>query len=284
MTKIHLCITARENYARWACLCINSLIRRGGVAPSDIIVSIYAPLLGSRAAGMLRSMGVTLRVYGPEETVWSKFALLDRLFGEFPAITRVVQLDCDICLTEDLDFIGVVDGLTSGFDMLSYLAPSCRPTETFVGRSALYHSGFSPSGPPVSRNRLDAFLTGTFGFSLDSFEMALPELPWTYGGVMVIDRSLTHSLAWRSMVAFSYICACDETAVALAMHQRGNPIRWAPISQRHLPHRVNPPVLSLVEGPGLVHYAGDWYRVRNEANRMLLDAAFDELSMSLPPQ
>lgn len=281
MTKVHICITARENYLRWACLCIDSLIRRGGVRPSEVIVSIHEMLLGTRAAGLLQSYGVSLRIYRHGETPWAKFVLLDRLFREHPEVTEVVQMDCDIVLTEPMDFLSRVSGLHPTATLLSYSAPNCPPLQTFHGRGPLYLPGYSPTGDAVCRGRLDSLLQVAAGTTLGSFERVLPELPWVYGGVIVVRRPALGGATWRAMVSLAWVCTCDETALVLGLHRARllppDGFRWAPIPQEALAHRVNPPVLSLTEGPGMVHFAGDWYRVKHEANRALLDAAFDAL-------
>jgi hypothetical protein len=285
MTKLHFSITARENYAQWACLCIDSLIRRGRVAPSDIIVSLHEMLQGGRAAELLRSIGVEIRLYSHGETYWNKFVLLDQLFREHPEVTEVIQLDCDVVLTEDMDFVSRLHSFSPDSHLVSYLAPGCPPQKTFRGRSGLFIPGFSLTSPVGSRGRLDAFLRASFNFSLESFESSLEELPWVYGGVLVVRRPITLLPVWRAMLAFSWLCSCDESTIVLGLHYSYlNPssgFQWAPIPQSCLAHRLNPPILNLTDGPGLVHYAGDWYRIKNERIHEQLEEAFDSLESSI---
>jgi hypothetical protein len=281
MTKIHLVVRSQENYAKWACLCIESLMRRGGVTPSDVIVSIHSTLLGSRAADVLKSFGVEMRVYRQEDTHWGKFILIDRVFKEHPEVTEVIQVDCDIVLTEDMDFISRFQQFTPEAHMAGYVAPDHPTEKTFMRRSNLYLKEFSPAGCQASRGRLDAQLSAYFGFSLPSFEATLLGVAWVHGGVILVRRSIMSSPAWAAMVAFSWVCVCDETAILLANHYQtlNDPTRpmWVRIPEEYLDHRFNPPVLDLTTGPGLIHFAGDWYRIENEKHRQILTEAFDAL-------
>lgn len=281
MTKIHLIITARENYAKWACLCIDSLMRRGGVKPTDVIVSIHEMLLSTRAADVLKSFGVTLRVYRHGDVHWGKFILIDRVFKSDPGITEIIQLDCDIVLTEDMDFIKRLQQFDPEALIAGYHAPNCPAGATFKGRANLFHEGFSPTGAIATQGRLSAYLDACFSLSLPSFQEDLESIEWVYGGVILVRRAVTHLPVWGAMVNFSWVCACDETTIILGMvcHHKSTPESplWRPIPQDYLAHRVNPPVLDLNSGPGMIHFAGDWYRIRNENHNQILIAAFDAL-------
>lgn len=281
MTKIHLAITARENYAKWACLCLDSLFRRGGVKPSDVIISFHAMLLGTVAADLLNSYGVKVYTYQHGDTAWGKFILLDRVFKDNPEVTEIIQLDCDIVLTEDMDFISRMHHFNPDALMTGYLAPSTNSSDLFFSRAGLYHTGFSPTGVESTRGRLNAYLSACFETSIESFDKYLQFTPWVYGGVIGVRRQVTNLLVWKAMVSFSWICTCDETAILLGMHYHwshsdGQPL-WVPIPQEYLGHRVNPPTLDLTTGPGMIHFAGDWYRIKNEKHNQILTEAFDAL-------
>lgn len=273
MTKIHYMLSAQPRYAEWGCLSVDSLLRRGGVPPASILVTVHKALVADPAVKLLADMGVSLRVLG--NTFWSKVHLIDSVFREHPDTQQLVQIDSDCVLTEEVDLIDALSGVAPEAHVLAYPA-HIPPAKVFSTRQKLFLPDFNPQGNEVQRRRLDSFLQAAFHISLSELELGLYQNPWVYGGVIVARRSVLESPAWKAAVAFSWICMCDETALMLALlHPQG--VSFGEIPRQVLDHRVNPPVLDLNEGPGLVHFAGNWYRLENPHNKGILDRAYADL-------
>jgi hypothetical protein len=277
--KTHLLVSGLARFSEYAALCSDSLIRRGGVEPSSIIVSAHAPE-PTRALQVLEKMGVDVRYYKRGAVRNAKLVYIDRYFSEPHAPDAFVQLDADCILTQDVDLYAQLESNPHLADMCGYTQTYSSAQDTFRVRENLLHKDFKThledEETGVRRSRFNSMALAGFGVSLRQFHSFLERVDnWVFGGLTLIRRSMIETLEWRGIQLFSHLSSCDETAIMLA--RCSNPTVWTPISQEKFPHVVDPPEFSLEDAPGILHYAGDWYRYRDAANRAILSHAYQNL-------
>jgi|GEM_PF-5740501 len=264
MTAVHILVKHSHRYLKYAAICCESLISRGQVPPHLIIVSVVGEANDSPAMEALRSLGVNVQPYSPE--YGSKFIWVDRTFKLYPHFTRIIQLDADTVLTEDMDFLASYS--TFDNDYSTYENPG-EGKKILKNRSALFFDGFKHGRSAEERARLDAFLMALVGTNMAEVEQRADR--WIFGGLIVIKRSVLGSFVWNAILALSRVCVCDESILQFTARPFAN---CGIIAQERIPHRVNPEVMDFDSGPGMIHYAGEWYRLDNLANRAALEARF----------
>lgn len=266
MTAVHYLIRHREQYAQYAALSAESLIRRGRVPHNQIIASVVGDAVNFREIAALESLGV--EVLRLPVTPAAKYVFVDRIFRDRPELTQIIQLDCDTVLTEDTNFLehyaafphdlGAYELAVDGKDLLDR-------------RSELFIPGWKYSNSPFERERFDALIRAGVGTNLHAVRERITS--WVWGSLISIRREVLRSPAWNTMLALSWVGYCDEVMLQVVRPY----VDFALIPQTLLPHRTNPPVLDLDDGPGTLHFAGNWYRVDIEENRNKLTNRFNQL-------
>jgi hypothetical protein len=285
MTKIHLLAAGQARFLNYAVICAASLMRNGGVLREDILLTTHVHHASDQAFDVLvNRMKLPTTVWGHQEMAMRKFILVGEAFQKYPAMTTLLQLDSDTALTEPCDFMGTVRALIGSNQIASYQY-NVNVLELLTRRSSMFDQGFKDWRIKEQRGRLSAMMKALLGITLEEFKswLAEPERQWVYGGFIIFTRSLIESPMWPALVALAYITACDETVILMARcaaEKCGSSgvFDWGAIEQAAFPHRVSPKVFSLDEGLGMVHFAGDWYRMA-EDNKALIDKTYLNLTL-----
>jgi hypothetical protein len=283
-TKIHLFAAGQPRFLNYGCICVESLLRLGGVKPADILFSSHEIHAEDESVQVLNGLGVSPRLYKHGEVFASKVLFVDRAFREDADLKVLLQLDTDVALTEKVDFLSLLPELLGEAHVATYQQEAGDPLKTYDMKAPLFQPGWKMNNP-LEAQRLDAFYGAAFGVTNDEFRAYLGAegRKWIHGGFSIYSRDIMDTLFWKALVAFSWLSVCDETAIMLTRFAAEKKLGgfeampefvWGKIEQQTFPHRVNPPVLTLSEGPGMEHFAGDWYREKDEGNREKLAAAY----------
>jgi hypothetical protein len=264
-------------YARLACLCVDSLIRRGGVDPCHIIISIDHTLDATIYSKFIRNLGVNVRVIDTKEFETSKIYYISRLFLEYPVIEKIIQLDADTVLTERMDLLKVIEDMSDDGDV--YMYPQLlNGFDVFKMRLVLTPNGHDYCLMLTGAENFRTVIKRIFNCNVDEFTKWLSDAPWIYGGLTIYNRTIMlNSEMWDKIQQFSYECVCDEICLLLCMYMYKSEFKYKFMAQELLPHRVSPPIMDIVDGRGIIHLAGDWYRLHNQAHKFILDTAVDNL-------
>lgn len=280
--KYHLHAAYEHRYAKYAVICIHSLIYRGNVDPRDIVFSVAPELINDDAVKLIDKLGVQMFSYTRHQFPTGKFSLVNEIFRHLKP-DKIVQLDTDLVLTQDIDLTEVfcqIGDTEENPSVMAYKANNIHnPKQTFAERSCLSIPGFRYTDDPVSFARYGAFVKAHFQFELEDFIHWLEEGKWPFGGIIIFDRD--RPSLWKEMLLFNWFTTCDETLIQLGRYYQylnGYGFTFSYIDNNLLQHRVNPEKLDLEKGLGFLHYAGDWYRLHDREHAMQLSMKYQQIA------
>lgn len=291
---IHILAKSCHRYLHYATILVDSLIRNGGVRGTDIFVSVDTALLSSDpltpgdmlSNGCVEYLGgvANLEFYPASEI--GKFRRCDSIFERFEDVGAVIQMDADMALTESLDFIRQILRASgehlSGFTLANYRQPKQKNGSTFgaLFRSRSIELGVHPFKPmdhdKNAQRRFDLLVGAALEVDPVFVAMQADSLGWGYGAVHAISRKLwSDGSFWRAFLLLNTFNACDESIVAMwrSSTKRGAGDGFHFIDESILPMRTSPMTgfgLDVGDGPGLVHYSGDWFRANLESSRAII--------------
>lgn len=262
----YLCHNWRRHLA-YACLSVRSLMDNGLVSPRNIMVSVSHCLKNTPECDTLRFMGVRLRFV--TNGYVQKLIAIEDVFREEAPVEHVIQLDADTVLVEGVDFVRTILELAGDRDFAAYKGDKDGERQ-YRNRFSLFLPAFRPDHPE-GKQRLGALTHGLLGLHYPTFEESITT--WILGGLTVWRRTIRQSHAWGAMQALAWVCRCDEVVLQMIRDTNGRAgASFHYLDRDKFPHRVCPERFTLTEGPGMVHYAGDWYREHNAANRAMIAA------------
>jgi hypothetical protein len=272
---INLIVNHQERYLKYALICIHSLITRGSVDPRNIHLVVWEKFKNEPAIPLLYGYGIEIEF---RESIGGKFIEMDRLMKH---LDIMLNLDVDTILTQDCDFTAICEEMISDGGYGCYLQPNNDPVRVQQGR--FYKDLMNPRFLPdteMGRIRLSNMIDGLFCISLDSYLYWLShQRNWWFGGMILVnERMISYSL-WRKMVAMNSIIVCDETVIAMSLSM--TEVYFQPLDMELFPHVVNPLMgirAYLADSrPGILHYAGDWYRETNQGNKITIEEIYQGL-------
>jgi len=287
---IHVLIAHIKPYAQWGCICVESLIRVGNVNPKNIVVSLDKRLYNTIESNVFKSMGVTLIEFDIELMGASKMTHVAKLFEDNPFIHRIIQLDADMVLTENMDFLKTIDTISSKCDVATYKSVSDRRTEVgstvFKSRGKCLLESFRYDVDKITRKRFEMLIRNLYFVELEDFEKWLIKKDWIHGGIIILNRTiLESSKIWNAIKSFSLINWCDESCLELANFA----IYSNSINENYIHKYLNNDILnfrwspnkfSINEGRGILHFSGNWYRTDNPEISNILQQTFEKIEQN----
>jgi len=272
---IYSIVARGKRYLEYAALSVMGLVR-GNVHPTNIFINCHKSqeFTLKTEIDVLRALGVN--IYFTTLNHIAKHCIVDEYFHQFPNVQRIVQIDAD-CVFDGDYRIKLDDFFTPDSD-ISLWSNGCDGVKDHKDRMTLLLE-------PYKSDKLKyiGFVQDVFDVDIFSnyFKNFLTK-GWIYGGIILYNRSiLSKKYDWNSILKHSKISQCDETPI---QYVRCDPIDLITetLNSSRINHIVNPKELNFTNGSNhFIHFAGDHYRLHNEANKNIIETEYKRLVENL---